>query len=195
VRVIAATNADLGAAVAARRFREDLYYRLGVFPIHLPPLRERPEDILPLAEHFLRRLGPALRKPAAGFTGEAKERLQAYAWPGNVRELENVVERAVILARGEAVGLAELSLLPLPAPPAGDDGELKALEHAAILQALADTSGNRRQAAQRLGIGLRTLQYRLKHYGLTGRRGRAAGTPAGREARAEAAAPGPAAGR
>ncbi|HEY7676418.1 MAG TPA: sigma-54 dependent transcriptional regulator [Candidatus Methylomirabilis sp.] len=195
VRVIAATNADLGAAVAARRFREDLYYRLGVFPIHLPPLRERQEDILPLAEHFLRRLGPALRRPAAGFTPEAQERLQAYAWPGNVRELENVVERAIILARGEAVGLAELSLLPVAAPPAGDGGELKALEHAAILQALADTSGNRRQAAQRLGIGLRTLQYRLKHYGLTGRRGRAAGTPAGREGRAEAPAPAPAAGR
>jgi two-component system response regulator FlrC len=195
VRVMAATNADLGAAVAARRFREDLYYRLGVFPIHLPPLRERPQDILPLAEHFLRRLGPALRRPAAGFTPEAQERLQAYAWPGNVRELENVVERAIILARGEAVGLAELSLLPVAAPPAGDGGELKALEHAAILQALADTSGNRRQAAQRLGIGLRTLQYRLKHYGLTGRRGRAAGTPAGREGRAEAPAPAPAAGR
>ena len=179
VRVIAATNADLGAAVAGRRFRGDLYYRLGVFPIRLPPLRERPEDILPLAEHFLGRLRQTLRKPVAGFMAEARERLRAYAWPGNVRELENVVERAVILTRGEAIGLAELSLLPVPAPAAGDDGgELQVLEHAAILQALADASGNRRQAAQRLGIGLRTLQYRLKHYGLVGRRGRAAGTPA-----------------
>ncbi len=178
VRVIAATNADLAAAVAARRFREDLYYRLGVFPIPLPPLRQRPEDILPLAEHFLARLGRTLRKPVAGFTPEAQERLRAYAWPGNVRELENVVERAVILARGDHIGLPELSLLPVPAPAAGDGGELKALEHAAIIQALADTGGNRRLAAQRLGIGLRTLQYRLKHYGLSGRRGRAAELPA-----------------
>jgi len=178
VRVIAATNADLAAAVAARRFREDLFYRLGVFPIPLPPLRQRPEDILPLAEHFLARLRQTLRRPVAGFTPEAHERLRAYAWPGNVRELENVVERAVILAREDRIGLPELSLLPVPARAAGDDGELKVLEHAAIIQALADTGGNRRLAAQRLGIGLRTLQYRLKHYGLSGRRGRAAELPA-----------------
>jgi DNA-binding NtrC family response regulator len=170
---------DLGAAVLARRFREDLYYRLSVFPISVPPLRQRPDDILPLAEHFLDRLRRALRKPVMGFTPEAQERLRAYAWPGNVRELENVVERAVILAKGDRIGLAELSLLPVPAPAPEDDGELKVLEHAAILQALADTGGNRRLAARRLGIGLRTLQYRLKHYGLTGRRERAAGPPAG----------------
>ena len=178
VRVIAASNADLGAAVLARRFREDLYYRLKVFPIALPPLRQRPEDILPLAGHFLDRLRAALRKPVLGFTPEAQERLRAYAWPGNVRELENVVERAVILAQGDRIGLAELSLLPVPVPATEGGGELKALEHAAILQALADTGGNRRLAARRLGIGLRTLQYRLKHYGLAGRRERAAGLPA-----------------
>ncbi len=178
VRVIAAANVDLGAAAVARRFREDLYYRLSVFPIALAPLRQRPEDILPLAEHFLARLRRSLRKPVIGFTPEAQERLRAYAWPGNVRELENVVERAVILAHGDRIGLAELSLLPVPAPAPEDGGELKALEHAAILQALADTGGNRRLAARRLGIGLRTLQYRLKHYGLTGRRERAAGPPA-----------------
>jgi transcriptional regulator with GAF, ATPase, and Fis domain len=178
VRVVAATNVDLGAAVAARRFREDLYYRLGVFPIPLPPLRQRPEDIVPLAEHFLARLRQTLRKIIVGFTPEAQERLRAYGWPGNVRELENVVERAVILAQGDRIGLSELSLLPVPPPAPAENGELKVLEHAAIIQALADTGGNRRQAAQRLGIGLRTLQYRLKAYGLSGRRGRAAETPA-----------------
>jgi DNA-binding NtrC family response regulator len=179
VRVIAATNADLGAAAAARRFREDLYYRLSVFPVQLPPLRQRPEDILALAEHFLGRLRRTLRKPVAGFTPEAQARLRGYAWPGNVRELENVVERAVILAQGDRIGLAELSLLPVPGPPEEEGGELKVLEHAAILQALADTGGNRRLAARRLGIGLRTLQYRLKQYGMAGRRDRAANMAAG----------------
>jgi len=159
---------DLRAAVGARRFREDLYYRLGVFPIHLPPLRERPEDIPLLAGHFLAALRRSLRKSVVGFTAEAEERLRAYAWPGNVRELQNVVERALILAGGDRIGLAELSLQPGPAS-GEDDGRLKSLEREAILQALADAGGNRRLAAQRLGIGRRTLQYRLKAYGLTAR--------------------------
>src|SRR5437899_9174183 len=101
VRVIAATNRDLKGAMTRGAFREDLYYRLHVFAIHLPPLRERPEDILPLLEHFVAELGPVvLGRPAAGISREAREHFLAYGWPGNVRELRNAVERALILCEG-----------------------------------------------------------------------------------------------
>src|SRR2546426_2172831 len=103
VRVIAATNRDLKGAMTRGAFREDLYYRLHVFAIHLPPLRERPEDILSLLEHFLNQLGPVvIGRPAAGISREAREQFLAYGWPGNVRELRNAVERALILCEGRS---------------------------------------------------------------------------------------------
>ena len=167
VRMIAATNRELRPMVAANAFREDLYYRLSAFPIHLPPLRERIADILPLAEHRLREVSRRLGKPIQGFTAEAAVLLQAYAWPGNVRELQNVIERAVILCREDRVVPAHLNLTPPTAPVPPGPRALKELEREAILAALDTHAGNRRQAAEQLGIGLRTLYARLKEYGMS----------------------------
>jgi two-component system, NtrC family, response regulator AtoC len=168
VRVIAATNRDLQRLVAERVFREDLYYRLSVFPIVLPPLRERPADILPLAARILQQANRRFGKRIVGFADEVPALLQGYAWPGNIRELQNVVERAVILCREERIPSAHLHLsLPPPVPSAGAPKTLMDLEREAILAALAAHKGNRRKAADQLGIGLRTLYTRLREYGIS----------------------------
>jgi len=169
VRVVAATNRDLQRLVAERVFREDLYYRLSVFPIMLPPLRERPADILPLAARILQQANRRFGKRIVGFADEVPALLQDYAWPGNIRELQNVVERAVILCREDRIPSA---LLHFPAsPPALSSGApkttLRELEREAILAALAAHKGNRRKAADQLGIGLRTLYARLREYGIS----------------------------
>jgi len=165
VRIVASTNRDLKAEVAAGRFREDLFYRLNVFPIVLPPLSERREAISTLAEYFAARSAAAFGKQAGGFTPAAKGALEAYAWPGNIRELQNVIERAVILSAG-AIDVSHLNLETAQEPCGYEDGMLKALEVEAIRKALAETGGNRTRAAKLLGISLRTLQYRIKAYGL-----------------------------
>src|SRR5262249_15184349 len=116
VRVIAATNRDLAVAIAKNAFREDLYYRLNVFQIHIPPLRERPEDILPLAETFLEELGRSMGRPAAGISRDAREWMMSYAWPGNVRELRNAVERAILLCDGGLITREHLPNVPAIAP-------------------------------------------------------------------------------
>jgi len=168
VRVITATNRDLQRLVAERVFREDLYYRLSVFPILLPPLRERPADILPLADHVLRQASGRFGKRIVGFAGEVPALLQGYAWPGNIRELQNVIERAVILCREERINSAHLHLpLSSPALSPGAPKTLRELEREAILAALAAHKGNRRKAADELGIGLRTLYTRLREYGIS----------------------------
>lgn len=169
VRVVAATNRDLQRLVAERVFREDLYYRLSVFPILLPPLRDRPADILPLAARILQQANRRFGKRIVGFADEVPALLQDYAWPGNIRELQNVVERAVILCREERIPSA---LLHFPvSPPALSSGApkttLRELEREAILAALAAHKGNRRKAADQLGIGLRTLYARLREYGIS----------------------------
>ncbi|MDY6954966.1 MAG: sigma 54-interacting transcriptional regulator, partial [Thermodesulfobacteriota bacterium] len=165
VRVISSTNRDLKSEVTAGRFREDLFYRLNVFPIVLPPLRERAEAILPLAEHFAAKFAAAFGKGVKGFTTEAKSALKAYAWPGNIRELQNVIERAVILA-ADQIDVHHLNLdVPEQRAPYGE-GLLKAAEREMIEKALSEVGGNRKRAAERLGISLRTLQYRIKEYGL-----------------------------
>jgi two-component system response regulator FlrC len=173
VRVIAATNRDLEADVQAGRFRQDLYFRLNVFPIHVPPLRERPGDILPLARHFLSILGASPGRTASTLSAAAEAALVAYGWPGNVRELQNAVERATILAGGEVLtpehlGLPGASDMGGPARTAQTPGglTLKDLERRAIVAALEAVDGNRRKAAKRLGIALRTLQYKIKDYGI-----------------------------
>ena len=165
VRIVAATNKDLRAEVAARRFREDLYYRLNVFPIELPGLADRRDAILPLARYFADRFARSFGKKAVSFTTAAEEALQSYEWPGNIRELQNVIERAVILAPGE-IDSRHLNLEPAAegAPAAG--GLLAAVERETIQKVLREVGGNRRQAAKLLGISLRTLQYRIKEYGL-----------------------------
>ncbi len=166
VRVIAATNKDLRAEMAAGRFREDLYYRLNVFPISLPSLAERKETVLPLAKYFAEKFARSFGKKVAGFTAAAEEALQAYSWPGNIRELQNVVERAVILASGR-IDRHHLNLEPqgteADVPPSG---LLAAVERETIQRVLQEVGGNRKQAARILGISLRTLQYRIKQYGL-----------------------------
>jgi transcriptional regulator with GAF, ATPase, and Fis domain len=166
VRVIAATNRDLQQMVSEKRFRDDLYYRLNVFPIVLPPLRERPGDIVPLGEHILRNVSRHLGKRIVGFSDDAIRLLMEYGWPGNIRELQNVVERAAILCRGDRILPAHLNLstpaVPLPTTPK----TLRELEQEAILAALQAQGGNRRKAAEQLGIGLRTLYTRLREYGI-----------------------------
>ncbi|MFA7405056.1 MAG: sigma-54 dependent transcriptional regulator [Pelobacteraceae bacterium] len=170
VRVLAATNRDLAKESAAGRFREDLYYRLNVFPVELPPLRDRRDALDDLAGFFVRLHARSMGKKLSGISASAMKALRAYAWPGNIRELQNVVERAVILARGEVTlsELPELIRSTVDGSPREDGGILKEAERGAITAALKATVGNRRLAAERLGISRRTLQYRLKEYGLMG---------------------------
>ena len=177
VRVIAATARDLEGEVRAGRFREDLFYRLDVLRVRVPPLRERREDIPLLVDHFLACFAATLGKPVRELSDDALAKLVAYPWPGNVRELENVIERAVILVRGERIGARDLppnvTAPAREAPPGGvADFSLRearrACETQAIERALAATSGNRTHAARLLGISHRALLYKLKEYGLQG---------------------------
>jgi DNA-binding NtrC family response regulator len=167
--VLAATNRDLAAAMRDGTFREDLFFRLNVCNVALPPLRERREDIPALAEHFLRGRAHSLGKPARRFSPGAAAALAAYPWPGNVRELENIVERAVILAEGETIGAADLSfLLPSPAVPAGEASEpartLEEVERRHIARVLGETGGNQKRASEILGIDRKTLYLKLKRH-------------------------------
>ena len=171
MRWIAATNRDLRAMIDAGSFREDLYHRLAVFPIQLPPLRARKADILPLARTLLARIAADLKCAPPKLTGAAEQRLVGASWRGNVRELANALERAAILAEGGVIDAAHLWIdepaRPAGAPAAGGVKTLVELEKDAILGALAQTGGNRRKAAELLGIGERTLYDKLKKYGLS----------------------------
>jgi two-component system response regulator AtoC len=173
VRVIAATARQLEAEVREGRFREDLFYRLNVVRLAVPPLRERPHDVPLLVDHFLERFRVALGKPVRAVADDALERLVAYPWPGNVRELENVIERAVILADGERITRSELPenvVSPPPSASGGADFSLKRArrqaEVAAIERALRATGGNRTRAARLLEVSHRALLYKLKEYGI-----------------------------
>ena len=169
VRWVAATNRDLRAMMDQGKFREDLYHRLAVFPIKLPPLRERAADILPMARALLVRVARDLGKPPLRLDAGAEKKLAAYRWPGNARELANALERAAILAdgttlRAEHVWLEDTSV---PSAPAASEGrKLADLEREAILKTLDTVGGNRRKAAEILGIGERTLYDKLKRYGV-----------------------------
>ncbi len=170
VRWIAATNRDLRRRIAEGRFREDLYHRLAVFPIALPPLRERPLDIAPLAEALLHRLGPELGVSEPRLDPDALQAIRTAPWSGNVRELANALERGLILSDGAPVTREHLGLADAPAAPerstASRSVTLDAIEREAVVAALADCGGNRRAAAERLGIGLRTLYDKLKRWGI-----------------------------
>lgn len=168
VRIIAATNVDLRERVADGRFREDLFYRLNVISLTVPPLRSRPEDILPLATDFLAYFSRVNRKNVLGFTEEARQALTAHPWPGNVRELRNAVERAVILGSGDMIGKADLpdSIVPSgSAPKIGDLLPLADIEELHIRRVLAAT-GSLQEAADVLGIDQATLWRRRKAYGI-----------------------------
>jgi DNA-binding NtrC family response regulator len=177
VRIVAATNVDLKAEIAAGRFREDLYYRLNVVEIRLPPLSERAEDVPLLARRFLADFARKNKKPVVGFTEEGERALTAYGWPGNVRELENVIERAVILCRGTHIGAGELptffagdqALTPAAMKPELDAlGEftLEELERAMVQRALDEHQGNISRAATALGLSRAALYRRLEKFGL-----------------------------
>ncbi len=174
VRIIAATNKDLKKAVASGAFREDLFYRLNVIPITLPPLRERREDIPLLTDRFLERLSVELKKPVEGLTSEAMEALLAQPWRGNVRELRNVLERGAVVARTPVIQLADLGLPPPGAPPppaAGSPGggplpSLDEVEKRHIAAVLASTGGNVSASARVLGIDRVTLYNKIRKYSL-----------------------------
>jgi len=178
VRVVAATNRDLDAALARGEFREDLYYRLRVFEIRLPPLRERREDILPLAASLLEEIGPVVGRPAAGISREARDALLAYPWPGNIRELRNALERATILCDGGLITVEHLPIRadrPDPAPglaPAApevwssDGVSLSGVERDLIAKALKEAGNNRSRAARLLGITRAQLYYRMQKHRL-----------------------------
>jgi two-component system response regulator FlrC len=163
VRWIAATNRDLEQMVRDGSFREDLYHRLAVFPLRLPPLRERQGDLLPLAETLLARISADLGRPPLRLDEEARRRILHGAWPGNVRELANALERAAILADGETLHGADIAIAAGDAA-ADDTVTMADIERDAIRRTLAEVGGNRRLAAERLGIGLRTLYDKLKRY-------------------------------
>jgi two-component system, NtrC family, response regulator AtoC len=164
VRWIAATNRDLDALARTGEFREDLYHRLAVFPLHLPPLRERSDDIAPLAETLLARVSADLGRSPLRLDDDAIRRIRSAAWPGNVRELMNTLERAAILAEGDVIRGADLAL-PVARTPKADEGRtMMDIERDAIRTALDEVGGNRRLAAERLGIGVRTLYEKLKRY-------------------------------
>ncbi len=168
VRVIAATHRDLPAMIANGRFREDLYYRLNVFPIYVPPLRNRVADILPLAEHFLNLYAHQHNKPARMLSDEVRRRLLAYSWPGNVRELENIIERAVLLCEGQTIQVHHLpAALQTIGASGADSGEglaaqVAALEHKLITEALRKTGGNIAAAARELRTTPRVLAYKIR---------------------------------
>jgi two-component system response regulator PilR (NtrC family) len=179
VRVLAATNRDIEADVREGRFRQDLYYRLNVIRIELPPLRDRPGDVARLADRFVRRFAAELGKDVRGLTADALRALDAYAFPGNVRELENMMERAVALASSPGIGLGDLpaavsglsaSAAPLLAelPPEGCnlDDVLNEVERRLMLQALSRTAGVRKAAAKLLGVTFRSFRYRLAKHAL-----------------------------
>ncbi len=189
VRVVAATNADLVRSVEEGRFRRDLYYRLAVVPIRLPPLRERESDVVLLARHFLARYGQQLKGRPVALGKDAEAMLQAHPWPGNVRELQNVIQRALLKLTGSRIGAAELSGL-LPAAAAAERGlaglvasmidgsepeggryqaALEALEKPLIAAAMARTKGNQLRAAELLGMNRNTLRERMRALGMKAR--------------------------
>jgi transcriptional regulator with PAS, ATPase and Fis domain len=167
VRVIAATNQDLRRAVAQGRFREDLYYRINVFDIRIPPLRERGQDILLLAQHFLQEFARANDWPFH-LTPDAEASLLTYHWPGNVRELRNVLERASILCEGSSINREHLSLAVTEDLPWLASTDLGILERQAIEQAMREVAGNKARAAKKLGISRTQLYNRIRKYGLRG---------------------------
>jgi DNA-binding NtrC family response regulator len=174
VRVIAATNSDLRAALEQGTFREDLYYRLNVVPLNIPPLRERRADIPFLANHFIRKLAPDAGCQVDSITDAAMEKLLAYHWPGNVRELENVIERSLVMATGRQLDAGDIKLEAAPRPRAPNGGAhllpegltLDQYEQELIREALKRADGNKSQAARMLGLTRNALRYRLTQMGL-----------------------------
>lgn len=170
IRIVAATHNDLAGAVAEKRFRDDLFYRLNVFPITLPPLRERASDIPLLAQHFLAKYRAPARQRIAGFAPEAFAAMEQHPWPGNVRQLQNVVERAVLVAEHEWIEAADLGLTasgPQPLPMASNLRQAaENLERQRIEGALREAAGSKTRSARSLGISERVMRYKIQKYGI-----------------------------
>lgn len=166
VRLVSATNSDLQSEVAAGKFRQDLLFRLNTIQLHLPPLRERREDIELLAQHFLKQHVERYRKPITGFDASALDALKAYAWPGNVRELDHSVERGVLMAPGKVVRAADLGLNAAQAAPRLEEMSIEEVEAFLIKKTLARCDGNARKAAEELGLSRSAFYRRLEKYGL-----------------------------
>ncbi len=177
IRIVATSNRDMAEAVAKGVFREDLYYRLNVFPVAIPALRQRREDIVAIARHFVVDHGGRLGRAGVVLSPAAEAALTAHDWPGNVRELENVIQRALILSTGAVIGPEHLMLAPRPATTAAAPvasvplkeaekkvDNMKDLEREHILRTLAEVGGSRKAAVERLGISERTLRYKLQQY-------------------------------
>ncbi len=173
-RIIAATNRKPEDAIKDGKMREDLFYRISAISVHLPPLRERRDDIMPLANAFLRRFAAQANRDLRGFRGDAVERLTAFDWPGNIRQLQNEIQRAVLLSEGSDVAAADLSVTSTKNNAISDSVEgfdssftlLEGVERNAIVQMLKETTGNKLETAKRLGIGRQTLYNKIKAYGI-----------------------------
>jgi len=169
-RLVASTNRKTDEAIKMGKLREDLFYRISAIAVHLPPLRDRREDIMPMANAFLKRFAAQANRVIKGFTPSAVDRLTAFEWPGNVRQLQNEVQRAVLLSEGEEVDAADLSISQAKA--SGEDSPdtnftlLEGVERNAIVQMLKETGGNKLETARRLGIGRQPLYNKIKAYGI-----------------------------
>ena len=166
-RIIAATNRPTEDAIKAGKLREDLFYRISAISVHLPPLRDRREDIIPLASAFLKRYDAQAGRNISGFSDAASEALRAYDWPGNVRQLQNEIQRAVLMCDGNTVEEKDLSVMSVANAKDNPDLTLmEAMERNTILQMLKETNGNKLETAKRLGIGRQTLYNKIKMYGI-----------------------------
>jgi DNA-binding NtrC family response regulator len=169
-RLVAATNRRPDEAIKDGKLREDLFYRISAISVHLPPLRDRRDDIMPLANAFMKRFVAQSNRPIGGFTREAAERLTAFDWPGNVRQLQNEVQRAVLLCESNDIDSTDLSITSVK--PEADQTQdtnftlLEGVERNAIVQMLKETGGNKLETAKRLGIGRQTLYNKIKAYGI-----------------------------
>lgn len=170
-RIVAATNRKPEEAIKDGKLREDLYYRISAISVHLPPLRERRDDIMPLAESFLKRFSAQANRALKGFAMDAVERLTSFDWPGNVRQLQNEIQRAVLLCEGNEIRASDLSISYMKAAVNSGENDtsftlLEGVERNAIIQMLKETNGNKLETAKRLGIGRQTLYNKIKAYGI-----------------------------
>jgi DNA-binding NtrC family response regulator len=170
-RIVAATNRKPEDAIKDAKLREDLYYRISAISVHLPPLRERRDDIMPLAESFLKRFSAQANRALKGFAPDAAERLTSFDWPGNVRQLQNEIQRGVLLCEGNEVRASDLSISYMKAAISSGESDtsftlLEGVERNAIVQMLKETNGNKLETAKRLGIGRQTLYNKIKGYGI-----------------------------
>lgn len=167
-RILASTNRRVEDAIKEGKLREDLYYRISAISVHLPPLRDRREDVLPLARAFLKRFASQADRPMNDFTPAAADRLRGYDWPGNVRQLQNEVQRAVLMSEGKAIDIQDLSIMDTKATELDDQNLtlMEAMERNKIVEVLRETNGNKLETARRLGIGRQTLYNKIKAYAI-----------------------------